>query len=405
MQAQPDNAGRARAVVPTRLMAAQPDALLARLAARGNVAAFSALYERHRLALVAFVYHLLGRGGSAEDAEDIAQEAFARAFSALSRRRPDGSFKAWLYTIARNRTFDHVRARRETTLPLEDAPAQASAAAAADQPEQRAEQRDELAWLLAAVATMPERQREALLLKEMAGLSHESIANELDTTVSATKKLIGRARDNLDAAAAASGHRRSRRLGSDLALAAPILPISVSLAALGVGGASGAAGAAAGVGAAGKLAATFLAVAAIGGGTLAVEHERGAPVEAVDAAEGRQTSSRTPATNVLLDSSGVRAAADRQRRGDDDDDDDADERREDARERREDAREDRREAREERREARQEAREEAREARKERREARREAAEDAEEEAAERKQATGHDDRDERDSEASDDDD
>ncbi len=294
MEASPRHNDGVPTLVATKLLAAQPDGVLCKLAARGNIGAYDALYERYRAPLVAFVFHLLGRGGSAEDAEDIAQDAFTRAFAGIREKRVDGSFKAWLYTIARNRSYDQMRARRDNVVSLDADSVAPPSAPDREQPAERAEQRAELAWLLAAMAELPERQREALLLKEMGGLSHDRIADELGTTVSATKKLISRGRDGIDQAAATGGFGRPRRLGRDLALAAPVLPLSVSLASLGVsagaGTAAGVAAAGAGGVAAGKVAATALTVLAVGGGAVAVEHRSTAP----DAAPAAQTATAPP---------------------------------------------------------------------------------------------------------------
>jgi hypothetical protein len=134
------------------------------------------------------------------------------------------------------------------------------------------------------------------LLREMGGFSHERIAEELGTSVSATKKLISRGRDGVGVAAASVGYRRlsRRRMGHDLAMAAPIVPISISLASLGVTGGVVAGGAAAGSAIAGgsamiggKAAATALTFLAIGGGAVAVEHDSSTSVKP-QGAEQRQ---------------------------------------------------------------------------------------------------------------------
>lgn len=253
-------------------MRVQPDAVLCRLATRGNTSAYDVLYERYRQPVFAFVYHLLGRGAAAEDAEDIAQEAFTKGFAAIRERGFDGSFKHWIFTIARNRTFDVIRAKRpvgsldaDELHPGEAVDPQAGTA-------DRAEQRAELAWLIATMAELPERQRDALLLRELGGLSHREIADELDTTVSATKKLINRGRSSVAEAAAVDGYRE-RHLSRDLALAAPVIPLAAGIGATLTGGAASAGAAAGGGFAVSKIAATVLTVAAVGGGTAVVEKE------------------------------------------------------------------------------------------------------------------------------------
>lgn len=253
-------------------MRAQPDAVLCRLASRGNASAYDVLYERYRQPVFAFVFHLLGRGAAAEDAEDIAQEAFTKGFAAIRERGFEGSFKHWIFTIARNRAFDVIRAKRPVgSLDADDTCAGETEdlqAGTAD----RAEQRAELAWLITTVAELPERQRDALLLRELGGLSHREIADELDTTVSATKKLINRGRSSVTEAAAADGYRE-RHLSRDLALAAPVIPLAASIGVTLTGGAAGAGAAAGGGFAVSKIAATVLTVAAVGGGTAVVEKE------------------------------------------------------------------------------------------------------------------------------------
>jgi RNA polymerase sigma factor (sigma-70 family) len=278
-------------------MIAQPDAVLCRLAARGNVAAYDALYQRYRQPVFAFVFHLLGRANGNEDAEDITQDVFTRAFAGIRNQSVDGAFRGWLFTIARNRTFDVIRGGRQKVVSLDAEHAVPPAAPEADEPAEQAEQRAEFAWLMTAVAELPERQREALLLREMAGFSHERIADELGTSVSATKKLISRGREGVGVAAASVGYGRlsRRRLGHDLALAAPIVPISITLASLGVTGGVAAGGAVAGSAIAGggaaiggKAAATALTVLAIGGGAVAVDHDTSHKNEGPQTAAQRQ---------------------------------------------------------------------------------------------------------------------
>ena len=188
----------------SRLLQTQPDGVLCRLALRGNPAAFEALYNRHHGALYGFVFHLLGRGASAEDAEDIAQESFSTAFSKLADRRDDGSFKSWLFTIARNRAVDHMRAGRPPTADVTELPL-----AAAGGPERQAESKAEMAWLMTALADLPERQREALVMREMGGLSYDEIADGMETTVPGVKQLINRARGTLNEAADVSDCARA----------------------------------------------------------------------------------------------------------------------------------------------------------------------------------------------------
>jgi RNA polymerase sigma factor (sigma-70 family) len=256
------------------MLRVQPDGVLCKLAARGNSNAYDVLYQRYRQPVFAFVFHLLGRRDGTEDAEDIAQETFTKAFAGIREKRLDGSFKHWIFTIARNGTFDNIRGRRTPVDSLDAETTEIPVGGEKTETALMVEHRDELAWLMTTVADLPERQREALLMKELGGMSHNEIAAELDTTVSATKKLIGRGRETVTEAASLSGYR-SKKLSRELAMAAPILPLAAAgfgMSAAAGGGAAAAAGGGALLG--GKAAATVLTIVAIGGGTVAVEHHQ-----------------------------------------------------------------------------------------------------------------------------------
>lgn len=295
------------------MLLAQPDSVLCKLAARGNAHAYEVLYGRYHQPVFAFVYHLLARRDGLEDCEDIVQDSFAKAFAGIREKRVDGTFRSWIYTIARNRTFDLIRARKSNVHSLDAETTEMPSAAEHTQTDKHAEQRVELSWLVAAVSDLPERQREALLMRELGGLSHTQIASQLDTTVSATKKLIGRGRAAVTEAAVVDGYR-PRHLGRDLAMAAPVVPLT--LVGLGIGSAaggaafaaSGAAGGGAAVGGAAfgsKAAATVLTVVALGGGAAVVEHNRAA---SSDADEQSISAAGPAAANALKDS---RQVADR----------------------------------------------------------------------------------------------
>jgi RNA polymerase sigma factor (sigma-70 family) len=249
-------------------MQTQSDRVLCGLALRGNAGAYEALYNRHHNALYGFVYHLLGRGATAEDSEDIAQEAFGTAFSKLGERRDEASFKSWLFTIARNRAFDQLRARRPVAADVTELTLVSETGTEGD-----AERKAHLVWLMDALAGLPERQREALVMREMGGLSYNQIATDLRTTVPGVKQLINRARGSLTDAAEGADYR-PRRLSKELGALVPALPLAggAGLTAFGIGGsavasATGFGGASAAV----KIAAVVLALAAVGGGGAGIQ--------------------------------------------------------------------------------------------------------------------------------------
>lgn len=248
-----------------RVWSLQPDAVLCSSAAHGNELAFNELHRRHYPSLRAFVFHLLGSRHRNEDAEDVVQDAFARAFDALSEQRFSGDFRRWIFTIARNGSIDLLRGERVrlVSLDADGTDAAVQVAAEATTPVAVAEAREEVAWLVSAIDQLPERQRSALLLRELGGLSHVEIADTLDTTTGSARQLITRARDGVRDAAERDGRehesRRRRSLQRELLDAAPLLPLAAA-------GMVATAGTTAGGGLAiGKLVATVFAAMVLAG--------------------------------------------------------------------------------------------------------------------------------------------
>jgi RNA polymerase sigma factor (sigma-70 family) len=167
------------------------DDLVARFRA-GDEAAFSEIHRRFRSALVAFARRMLH--GSGHDPEDVVQDAFIRAYRGLRVTDRPMTLRPWLYMIVRNRALDELRAPQRTDC-FHDVTSLAAVPAA--DPAQRIADRDEMRQLVAEIGRLPERQRMALVLREFDGRTHAETARALQTTVSATKSLIIRARSNL----------------------------------------------------------------------------------------------------------------------------------------------------------------------------------------------------------------
>jgi RNA polymerase sigma-70 factor (ECF subfamily) len=146
---------------------------------------FELLYRGHRADVFRAALRELG---NVHDAEDVTQAAFVDAYRAVRRGTRPESPRAWLLAIAEN-----VRRRRFRTSqrrPREE-PLDEHAAAAAEEPHERA------AALLDALAELPAEQREAFLLREIAGLSYDEIAGRTEATVPAVQMLLFRARRTL----------------------------------------------------------------------------------------------------------------------------------------------------------------------------------------------------------------
>jgi RNA polymerase sigma factor (sigma-70 family) len=166
------------------------DELLARQAARGSERAFTALYERYYQPLYRYCRSIV-RDDS--DAQDALQSTFTGAFAALTRDARNAPLRPWLYRIAHNESVSLLRRRKRDAPHEAGSEATAVGASAAEEAAGRARWRR----VVEDLAELPERQRGALLLRELAGLSHEEIALTFGTTVGAAKQAIFEARQGL----------------------------------------------------------------------------------------------------------------------------------------------------------------------------------------------------------------
>jgi RNA polymerase sigma factor (sigma-70 family) len=172
------------------------EARLVAAARAGDEQAFAAIVRRHERALRAYAGKLLR--GTGLDPEDVVQDVFMRAHAALTAHdERELAIKPWLYRMTRNRVIDVLRRRDRPAESLDAETAVEPAAAASAEPAQALGRRETLRALLADLAELPTQQREALLMRELEGLSHESVATQLGVTPEATRMLVVRARENL----------------------------------------------------------------------------------------------------------------------------------------------------------------------------------------------------------------
>jgi RNA polymerase sigma-70 factor, ECF subfamily len=160
------------------------DAQLACDAGRGDSAAFGVLVERYRATLVGYVAGVLG---SRDDAEELAQEAFLRAWRQAPTLREPAKVGGWLHQIARNLAMSHVRkprlARKPKLVPL-----------GADPPGRPATGDDER-WpaVLAAVGRLSGPHREVIAKRHFAGCQNEEIAVQLGVPPGTIRSRLARA--------------------------------------------------------------------------------------------------------------------------------------------------------------------------------------------------------------------
>ncbi|KAA0943189.1 MULTISPECIES: sigma-70 family RNA polymerase sigma factor [unclassified Pseudomonas] len=161
-------------------------------AVTGNRQAFAALVGSHQARVFHFIRRLLG---CSDEAADLTQETFIRAFQALPRWRPEARFQTWLLQIARNAALDTLRKRRRHAEdPLED---HAELVDPAPSPLKQLESGRRLMLLERLLAGLPQEQREILLLREVEGLSYDELAATLQINTGTVKSRLARARGAL----------------------------------------------------------------------------------------------------------------------------------------------------------------------------------------------------------------
>jgi RNA polymerase sigma-70 factor, ECF subfamily len=176
--------------VPGFNLATMTDALLVRRVLDGDTAAFTALVDRHAAACTRFATRMLG---NREDAEDVTQETFLRAYRSLGRYEERQAFRTWLFQILINRcrTSAVRRERRHRMFLVDDnAVALASVRPAAESSDLRAE-------LQRVIDALDADQREAFLLKHVEQLSYDEMAAATGVGVSALKMRVKRACDRM----------------------------------------------------------------------------------------------------------------------------------------------------------------------------------------------------------------
>jgi RNA polymerase sigma factor (sigma-70 family) len=171
----------------------QSDDRLARLAADGLDSAFELLVRRHRPKLVRACARIL----SGPQAEDAVQQSLLNAHQALRRNGAPERFEPWLHQIAVNAALKELR-RTPDDLPLDEA-----LVTGVEQPPESQERRETLRQTIEAIDELPDRQRRALILRELEGRSHAEIARSLGLTRGAVRQLIHRARRSVRSAVSA----------------------------------------------------------------------------------------------------------------------------------------------------------------------------------------------------------
>lgn len=157
--------------------------------------------------------HTLARRLTAneEDALDVVQDTYLRAWRSIGTFRGDAQFSTWLYRITANCASTHMKRRRRVRwTPLESI-AEPAAVVDNESPAEAAESAAELDRIAAALETLPPNLKGIVVLKDVYGLSHEAIAAELGISVANAKVRLHRARRKLQERLDGAGDGRFRR--------------------------------------------------------------------------------------------------------------------------------------------------------------------------------------------------
>ena len=183
------------------------DRTLALEAAKGRETAFRELLNRYERPVFSLIYRMV-RDRSL--AEDLAQDAFIRAFNAIGSYNPGYKFSSWMFKIAHNLTIDHLRKRRLDTISIHGSPHAVTADEQArtslvlesseERPDAYVENLELGSQIEAAIGKLRPEYRAVTLLRHVEGYSYQEIADILEIPLGTVKTYIHRARLELKAA-------------------------------------------------------------------------------------------------------------------------------------------------------------------------------------------------------------
>jgi RNA polymerase sigma-70 factor (ECF subfamily) len=179
------------------------DELLVERAKRGDVQAFEQLISQYEKKVFNTAYRLTG---NYEDAADVAQEAFLRAYSSIPEFRGDSSFATWLFRIVHNACLDELRKRKRQRATSLDEPVagedgemdrQLAVADVSDGPEQALERVEVQRTVQESISALDEEYRLVVVMRDIQGYSYNEIADALGINLGTVKSRLNRARNAL----------------------------------------------------------------------------------------------------------------------------------------------------------------------------------------------------------------
>ena len=177
---------------------------VASLATQGREAAFRELLSRYERPVFSLVYRMVRDRATAED---LAQEAFIRAFNAIDSYNPAYRFSNWIFKIANNHTIDHLRRRKLNTVSIEGSPHATSAQeeertsvvveSPHENPAAYVEHRELGSQIERAIGRLRPEYRTVILLRYVEGYAYDEIAEVMEIPLGTVKTYLHRARGEL----------------------------------------------------------------------------------------------------------------------------------------------------------------------------------------------------------------
>ena len=177
------------------VVASPSDAALIERALLKDNSAWEQIIARFRRKVFHISYKFTGRH---DDAEDLTQEIFLKLFRSLDKFNREADFSTWLSSVARNYCIDRYRAgRREREVVVEDLVAFDLAPASSGNPHRALEDQDRRSLLREGLTLLPEKLRQAVVLRDLQGLSYQEMADQLRLPEGTVKSRINRGREEL----------------------------------------------------------------------------------------------------------------------------------------------------------------------------------------------------------------
>lgn len=200
-------------------MGADQESLWVTQAQRGNQEAFAKLVEAYQVPVYNLAYRMLG---SAAEAEEATQETFLRVYTRFDTYDPARKFSSWILSIASHHCVDRLRRRRESTVSMEEIMAWRWVPDERPRPEERVVTREGSRAMRRILDALPPQYRLVIVLRYWYDMSYEEIAGVTESTISAVKSRLHRARqvvasmlemeDGAGAQGDAAGEPEERRL-------------------------------------------------------------------------------------------------------------------------------------------------------------------------------------------------